>query len=130
MDKIKNIMQDTSVQSTLPSFRRLTNPASHPKKPDDSDDVVAAQSAEDTQVNTHSTNQHQHQHQQQSTTSTGSGGAAAAGAQQEIPDDIMVEGGRVMAEADNNFPGTNPHPTHSALGTKGGQGGLSMPGRE
>ena len=29
----------------------------------------------------------------------------------------------LAAEADNNFPGTNPHPGHSALNTRGGHGG-------
>ncbi|KAJ9149418.1 hypothetical protein NKR23_g4385 [Pleurostoma richardsiae] len=41
----------------------------------------------------------------------------------------LIEEGKVMAEEANNFPGTNPHPAHSALGTGTGDRGLMMPGR-
>ncbi|OIW27668.1 hypothetical protein CONLIGDRAFT_682695 [Coniochaeta ligniaria NRRL 30616] len=36
---------------------------------------------------------------------------------------------RMPVEEGNNFPGTNPHPAHNALGTEGG-GGLKYPGGE
>lgn len=40
--------------------------------------------------------------------------------------------GKVVAESGNNFPGANPHPTHSALGNKDAEGtqGTLNPGRE
>lgn len=40
--------------------------------------------------------------------------------------------GKVVAESGNNFPGTNPHPTHNALGNKDAEGiqGTLNPGRE
>lgn len=40
--------------------------------------------------------------------------------------------GKVVAESGNNFPGTNPHPAHNALGNKDAQGaqGTLNPGRE
>lgn len=55
-------------------------------------------------------------------------GAASSGdGRQEL-----VEMGKLVAESGNNFPGTNPHPAHSALGnqTMTGQKGTVMPGRE
>lgn len=44
----------------------------------------------------------------------------------------LVNLGKVVAETGNNFPGTNPHPTHSALGNQSmtGEKGTLMPGRE
>jgi hypothetical protein len=43
----------------------------------------------------------------------------------------MAEAGdeRLVAEAGNNFPGTNPDPAHSALGTMSGRG-LAYPGTD
>lgn len=44
----------------------------------------------------------------------------------------LVNIGKQVAESGNNFPGTNPHPAHSALGnqTMTGEKGSIMPGRE
>ncbi|KJR83944.1 uncharacterized protein SPSK_00316 [Sporothrix schenckii 1099-18] len=36
----------------------------------------------------------------------------------------------MIAEEHNNFPGTNPHPDHSALSGRGTGSGLAFPGRE
>jgi len=36
---------------------------------------------------------------------------------------------RIAAEEGNNFPGTNPHPAHTALGTMSGRS-LAFPGQE
>src|SRR3569833_36663 len=48
----------------------------------------------------------------------------------EMSDPVMaMEGNRIAAESGNNFPGTNPHPAHSALGAMSGRGTV-FPGRE
>lgn len=74
----------------------------------------------------------------------GDGGGAGGQQQQQQPAvgvtgaEAGLEGGdvhrmgKVVAESGNNFPGTNPHPTHSALGNKdaGGASGTLNPGRE
>lgn len=46
--------------------------------------------------------------------------------------DLDLDVGKQVAEAGNNFPGTNPHPEHSALGNQSmtGERGTLMPGRE
>lgn len=46
--------------------------------------------------------------------------------------EVGVVGARMPVEEGNNFPGTNPHPAHSALGVggAGGGGGLKYPGAE
>lgn len=55
---------------------------------------------------------------------TRSSAELGAGATASAPDDV-----RPAAEVGNNFPGTNPHPDHSALGTMSGKG-LAFSGRE
>ncbi|CAK7245216.1 MAG: hypothetical protein STHCBS139747_006789 [Sporothrix thermara] len=45
------------------------------------------------------------------------------------PAQIKVD--KLAAEENNNFPGTNPHPAHSALDMRDGHGrGLAFPGRD
>ncbi len=40
-----------------------------------------------------------------------------------------VAGETAAAESGNNFPGTNPHPAHTALGTMSGRGSV-FPGKD
>lgn len=66
-------------------------------------------------------------HQQQQQPAVGVTGAEAG-----LEGGDMHSMGKEVAESGNNFPGTNPHPTHSALGNKdaGGASGALNPGRE
>ena len=54
------------------------------------------------------------------------GAGAGTGAGMGAAEQVALADKTDIAEADNNFPGTNPHPMHSALGG----GGRSMPGLE
>ncbi|CAK7219392.1 hypothetical protein SBRCBS47491_003828 [Sporothrix bragantina] len=45
------------------------------------------------------------------------------------PATAQTEVEKLEAEAHNNFPGTNPHPAHSALNMRGGGHGMVFPGR-
>ena len=51
---------------------------------------------------------------------------AGTGAGMGAAEQIALADKTAIAEAGNNFPGTNPHPMHSALGG----GGRAMPGLE
>lgn len=54
---------------------------------------------------------------------SGTGGAGMTGA-----DVGGMNPTTMIAEEHNNFPGTNPHPAHSALSTRGEGHGLAFPG--
>lgn len=58
--------------------------------------------------------------------------AGVTGAEAGLEGGDVHRMGKVVAESGNNFPGTNPHPTHSALGNKDAEGvqGTLNPGRE
>lgn len=59
-------------------------------------------------------------------------GVGVTGAEAGLEGGDVHQMGKVVAESGNNFPGTNPHPAHSALGNKdaGGASGTLNPGRE
>lgn len=67
---------------------------------------------------------------QQQQQQVGGGEGAGVGAAREQEDLVSI--GKQVAESGNNFPGTNPHPAHSALGNQSmtGEKGTFMPGRE
>ncbi|KAF3766188.1 hypothetical protein M406DRAFT_322269 [Cryphonectria parasitica EP155] len=56
----------------------------------------------------------------------------AAGGEEEQANLTEAAAAAAAAETGNNFPGTNPHPTHSALGNRNasGEAGSVLPGRE
>lgn len=66
------------------------------------------------------------------------GGGGGRGEDERVPGvstgggpEVGVVGARMPVEEGNNFPGTNPHPAHNALGVGGGErGGLKYPGAE
>lgn len=73
------------------------------------------------------------QQQQQQHEEVGSGGPlAGAGVESGQQQLGQQQQHRVVAESGNNFPGTNPHPAHSALGNESmtGEKGSVLPGRE
>ncbi|KAJ4408947.1 hypothetical protein N0V82_009570 [Gnomoniopsis sp. IMI 355080] len=72
--------------------------------------------------------QHQHQHQHQQPPAA----VGVTGAEAGLEGGDTHRMGKVVAESGNNFPGTNPHPAHSALGNKDAEGaqGTLNPGRE
>ncbi|PSR76983.1 hypothetical protein BD289DRAFT_456827 [Coniella lustricola] len=89
---------------------------------------VGAEAAATTQHHRHGHHsQQQQQQQQQPLGMTGADAGAGANATANIRGDKIAQ-----AEAGNNFPGTNPHPAHSALGNRGADGetGMLMPGQE
>lgn len=79
---------------------------------------------------TSSSSQHQHQHEQ--LPAAGAAGTEGLAPQGPGSGEDLVTLGKQIAEEGNNFPGTNPHPAHSALGNQSmtGERGTLMPGRE